>query len=660
MTDERDQQPDGRYDALSDDFEDFAATQAMPPLSADTAAGAIADLTYGSVADAARRNARAAGTVGAYAAPAMPANQTMPAEPAYDGFVPLGAPSVPATPAAAAPNGSAGIGSADATRVFTAGAPAEASGLAGFQDVPDLGAAGIVAYGVPATDDAPSVLAVPVAPAAPESLDPGAVTARRSRKGLVVTLCVVLALLAALVGSFLYARAHYADRVAPGVRFGAVDVTGKTRDELAAVVQQAVKDSGITVKDANGAGVTASLEDLGVNVDVDKTVDDLMNAKTASNLLQDVTRVIPFVHEDVALAADTDKGELEAFLSEKLIDESERAVPSSIAYDGSQHLFTATEGRSGKTPSASGVKDAVDAAIASPGTAATLTIDDETVDAPIALAAAQSAADAANQRLANKIVMTAGDAKQFEVPVDDVASWIKVESDSAKGTIELSYDATAIRKYMAEQLPAQLNQDMVSQEDIVDENGAVLVEAKTAGVNGVAVKDTDQAAEQVVAALETGDGAQVQVAADVTRFDVKQKKSEWRIVVDKSSQLATVYQNGNAVKTFNICTGTDNHQTTNGTWYIYLKYRVQDMTGLNDDGSRYLSKGVEWVSYFNGGEGFHTATWNYDGIADGDPVSRGSHGCVNMYASDAQWVYQNCPEGTIVQVVGSQPSGAVR
>jgi len=84
------------------------------------------------------------------------------------------------------------------------------------------------------------------------------------------------------------------------------------------------------------------------------------------------------------------------------------------------------------------------------------------------------------------------------------------------------------------------------------------------------------------------------------------------------------------------------------------------MTGLNDDGSRYLSKGVKWVSYFYGGEGFHTASWNNYGIAHGDPAHYGSHGCVNMYEADSKWIYDNCPEGTIVQVVGAMPSGPVR
>ena len=60
------------------------------------------------------------------------------------------------------------------------------------------------------------------------------------------------------------------------------------------------------------------------------------------------------------------------------------------------------------------------------------------------------------------------------------------------------------------------------------------------------------------------------------------------------------------------------------------------MRGYNEDGSKYLSPGVKWVGYFNGGEGFHTADWNYYGIQVGDPAHYGSHGCVNMYEAGRQ------------------------
>ena len=134
-----------------------------------------------------------------------------------------------------------------------------------------------------------------------------------------------------------------------------------------------------------------------------------------------------------------------------------------------------------------------------------------------------------------------------------------------------------------------------------------------------------------------------------------------RIVVDKSTQMAYAYRNDELVRSFPICSGKNGaNESDNGNFFIYLKYATQDMTGLNDDGSRYLSKGVKWVSYYNGGEGFHTATWNYGGIASGDSVGHGSHGCINMYEQDSKWIYENCPQGTLVQVVGSQPTGPVR
>ncbi|KFI96167.1 L,D-transpeptidase [Bifidobacterium stellenboschense] len=497
----------------------------------------------------------------------------------------------------------------------------------------------------------------------PEDLNIGTTVAtRKSRKPLIITLIVVAALLVALVAAFFGARAYYQDKVAPGVRFGSTSIVGQTRDEVKATVKQAIKDSAITVKDTTGnTSATASLTDLGVDIDVDKTVDDIMNAKSSSNIGEDILRVNPFGHVDVALAATPDNAVLESYLSAKLVSDAERAVPSSITYDGNAHAFVAAEGRAGKSPKLGEVVKAVKQAIAKPGDAATINVTDETIDAPIALDAAQKAADAANQRLNNKIVMTNGDAKQFELPADTVASWIKTESHLDQGSITLSYDTTAIKKFMSEQLPGQLNQDMVSQEDIVDGNGSVIVAAQVKGVDGVTIKNTDDAADQVIDALKQGNGGTVQVASDVKKFDVKQKQSEWRVVIDKSSQTAVVYHNGQQVKSFLVCTGgPGGNETDSGNWYIYLKYRVQDMRGYNDDGSKYLSPGVKWVSYFNGGEGFHTATWNYGGIASGDPANHGSHGCVNMYEQDAEWIYENCPEGTLVQVVGTQPTGAVR
>lgn len=99
-------------------------------------------------------------------------------------------------------------------------------------------------------------------------------------------------------------------------------------------------------------------------------------------------------------------------------------------------------------------------------------------------------------------------------------------------------------------------------------------------------------------------------------------------MVDRSKQTATVYNNDQVVQTFNVCTGkTGKHETTPGNYFIYLKYQVQDMRGTNDDGSQYLTKGVKWISYFNGGQA------SYGGL---------ERGWYRIWGSDRSWFPRLC------------------
>ena len=484
---------------------------------------------------------------------------------------------------------------------------------------------------------------------------------KKSRWLLILTLSLIGVLLVAAVAGFFAAHRYFQDKAAPGVTFAGSSVAGQTKEQLKDTVTNAVKDTTITITDNAGNTAAAKLTDLGVTVDVNKTVSNLLAAKhDDGGILGYINAVNPFDRSNVSLAAQTNELDLATYVTDKFVDEDERAVASTITYDADEQAFTPMKGQEGRAPETSKVLAAARDAINVPGGNNTASISYKNVDMPVIVSAARQAANEANTRLSNKIVLDNGNGKTFELPVDAVASWIKPNADLDKGTISLTYDEQAIGKYLGQEVPNQLNQDKVSQEDAVDSDGTVLV-TMVKGVDGVKVKNVAALTPKVVSALQSGQGATIPVESDVDAFDTVQKKSEYRIVVARASQTATVYRNGQAVKTFLVCTGTaGKHETDLGTYYIYLKYSVQDMTGLNDDGSRYLSKDVKWVGYFNGGEGFHTASWNDYGIAHGDPVHYGSHGCVNMYEADAKWIYDNCPEGTVVQVVGDMPSGAVR
>ena len=476
------------------------------------------------------------------------------------------------------------------------------------------------------------------------------------RVWLIVLLSILGVIVVAAVAGFFTARWYYQDKAAPGITFAGVSVAGQNRAQLADTVKQAVNATKITVTDQQGNTVTASLKDLGVTVNEQQTVSELVSAKNANPFM----RINPFAKQSVKLAATTDKLALSEYLTGKLITPDQQAIASTISYDDASSKFVVNAGRGGQTPVIDTVTKAVDQAIDQPGSVRTASVSYTQTDMPISEAAAAQAADQANAGLALTVTVNNGDATTYKIPAATIASWTTTTADPAKGTIAVSYNKQAISEYMAGELGRHLNQTKTNQVDIVDASGNVIM-TKTKGVNGVAIKDTATVADQVYSALSGNRSATLTVASDVTKFDTEQQKVTWKIVVDRSKQTATVYNNDQVVQTFNVCTGkTGKHETTPGNYFIYLKYKVQDMRGSNDDGSRYLTPGVKWISYFNGGQGFHTANWNASGIASGDPTGHGSHGCVNMNEADAKWIYDNCPEGTLVQVVGAQPTSPVR
>lgn len=478
----------------------------------------------------------------------------------------------------------------------------------------------------------------------------------RKRIWLRILLIVLAVLVVAVVAGFFTARWYYQDKAAPGVMFAGKSVAGQDSGQLAATVKNAVENTKITVTDSQGNTVTASLKDLGVTVNQKQTVSALLSAKDGNPFV----RVNPLNKQNVKLVATVDKLALSEYLTGKLIPNDSQAIASTIAFDQTSKQFTVTVGRGGQAPVVNNVTKAIDQAIDTPGTTRTASVTYTQTDMPISEAAATTAADQANAGLGLSITINNGDATTYKVPAETIASWTVTTADPAKGTIAVSYNKQAISDFMNSELGNHLNQTKTNQVDLVDTAGNVIM-TKTKGVNGVTIKDTATVADQVYSALSSNRSATLTVASDITKFGTDQQTVTWKIVVDRSKQTATVYNNDQVVQTFNVCTGkTGKHETTPGNYFIYLKYQVQDMRGTNDDGSQYVSPGVKWVSYFNGGQGFHTASWNAAGIASGDPTGHGSHGCVNMNEADAKWIYDNCPEGTLVQVIGNQPTSPVR
>jgi peptidoglycan hydrolase-like protein with peptidoglycan-binding domain len=147
--------------------------------------------------------------------------------------------------------------------------------------------------------------------------------------------------------------------------------------------------------------------------------------------------------------------------------------------------------------------------------------------------------------------------------------------------------------------------------------------------------------------LKTDGIAGPQVWTDLLA-DVQSGKGDanpWNYVLVSQSlpESATVYSNGAVVYSTPANTGVAGAPTANGTFPVYARYTVTTMSGTNPDGSHYVDPGIQWVSYFNGGDALH-------GFVRGSYGFPQSDGCVEMPIANAAVVFPLTPLGTLVTV----------
>jgi len=111
------------------------------------------------------------------------------------------------------------------------------------------------------------------------------------------------------------------------------------------------------------------------------------------------------------------------------------------------------------------------------------------------------------------------------------------------------------------------------------------------------------------------------------------------IDVNLTSQSLVAYEGDTPVYWVTVSTGLPGTPTVTGQYNIYVKYVSQLMYGPG-----YYLPDVPYVMYFYLGYGIHGTYWHNN---FGHPMS---HGCVNTPTSDAKWLYEWAPVGTLVNI----------
>ncbi|HNS50418.1 MAG TPA: L,D-transpeptidase [Anaerolineae bacterium] len=118
----------------------------------------------------------------------------------------------------------------------------------------------------------------------------------------------------------------------------------------------------------------------------------------------------------------------------------------------------------------------------------------------------------------------------------------------------------------------------------------------------------------------------------------KSESGKW-IEVDLSEQRLHAHEGQSTVLTAVVSTGISVYPTRTGRFRIYAKYQSTPMSGPG-----YYLPGVPWTMFYSGNYAIHGTYWHNN---FGRPMS---HGCVNMKTSEAKWLFQWAPKGTLVVI----------
>ena len=482
---------------------------------------------------------------------------------------------------------------------------------------------------------------------------------------IVCGLCAVVA-----VAGYHMAESHYRDRALPGVTFAGASVSGKTSSELTALVKRTAASTGLRLTDSKGKTVKASLGNLGVTVNVDSTVKALLAAKRDESPF---VWYLPFWRQSVGLKSSTTETTLTDYLTRRFVAKANRPKASTISYDKSVKAFVVNGGTPGTVPQTEVIKDAIDEVADDPGTFLSVSFRYETGEMPVSIEEATKVAAKANSRLSLSLKIT-GNGHELKVDGSTIAAWTTTTQNLKKGTIDITYDEDLIKAYLDKQLPAKIGKTLVNEKDIVDGDGKKVM-VDVVGVDGVTVTNADDLAQSLHDALSSGQSATLQATTSTTKHGVTTVVVDVRIVVDLSKQTLTVYKGSTKAAQFLVSVGKSAVVSTSDKSYVTKTAKSANITvssgsassgssspngsSSSSGSSKSTAKGT-WVTYFGSSQAFLSASWSDDGIAKGNPSSSPSSPFVDMYESDAQWVYTNCPKGTRVQFTGSVPSSSVR
>ena len=469
---------------------------------------------------------------------------------------------------------------------------------------------------------------------------------RRRRWPLGVAAAALLLLGVVGAGGYAYA-AHYDGRAVPGTTVAGTDVSGKSREQVVAAIENRAKSAKVDI--SGDVTASASLADLGTTVDAQATADAVM--ARGDSLGEKLQALVS--KGEVPVVTTTNTTTVSSYATSLIPEDRAKARNATVVLSEDGTTFSTTSASNGASLDVNALEQAAQKAATSLGSSSvSLTMTDA---APkVSDDEAQKVADKANNWVSQDVTITMGE-DSYTAENTDKASWIKV-TNSAESAPTIAVDSAKVSQWVQAQAEEAKVEPVTGQRN-VNASGKV-VSTPTEAKDGKTVNNADTVAKSITESFGSD-------KAYTGTFETTAVKAEWKertiaagaenlpyqaapgekwVDLNLSNKTVTAYEGATVVHgPVSIVDGAAETPTVTGTYKVYLQYESQTMRGENADGSPYVAEDVPWVSYFYSGYAFHGAGWRSSfGYS-------GSHGCVNMPVSEAQWIYNWVDTNTVVQ-----------
>ena len=479
---------------------------------------------------------------------------------------------------------------------------------------------------------------------------------KKNIKLLVVLACVLMALGMAGCGKKAYKTFPEKYKLA------SVDVGGMTADEAKKAIKTAVGKYKISVK-LDDASFDMTAKDLGLKYNDKADLQELINAankdkkpeKQVKLFKMDKSDELETALVDSYITAKTQSQSDAAAQSDKDTDanddEQKKAatdtqtfdirsiVPyrATIAYNADAGQFEGVDGVSGDAPVydnaaanlTSAVKELKDKVEL---TSATGYVDGEkATDSEQVKNALKEANAYLDVTVTCNFTPATGEAATEAVGKDQIAQWLIVGNDG----LSVSLDGENMATYCTEL--AKKHDVSKKKTGQFKTTGGSIINVPVAS-SGQTV-DGNKLYEAIAEAINNKKSATVEAVYS----EAKEEETGEYVTyggnyceVDLTNQMVYVYKNGELVVSSQCVTGciSKGHGTPTGVYSIFSRDKDRYLRG---DGYK------SWVNFFipfNGGIGFHDASWRST-FGGNIYLYSGSHGCINMPYSAAKKLYEN-------------------